>query len=100
VGLGGRCKPGMALITIGGAVPQWGRVADRSSCRTLLHYIKILQYLYVTMFFAVLRIRIQIWIRIHGFWAFWIQIHGIFGLLDLNPLVRGMDPNTTITKRK
>ena len=34
VGLGGRCKPGMALITIGEAVPQWGRVADWSSCRT------------------------------------------------------------------
>jgi hypothetical protein len=35
VGLGGRCKPGMALITIGEAVPQWGRVADWSSCRTV-----------------------------------------------------------------
>ncbi len=34
VGLGGRCKPGMALTTIGEA-PQWGWVADWSSCRTI-----------------------------------------------------------------
>ncbi len=34
VGLGGRCKPGMALTTIGEA-PQWGWVADWSSCLTV-----------------------------------------------------------------
>jgi hypothetical protein len=35
---------------------------------------------------SVLRIRIQIWIQIH-------RIHMFLGLLDLDPLVRGMDPD-------
>jgi hypothetical protein len=36
--------------------------------------------------YAVLRIRIRIWIRIH-------RIHVCLGLLDPDPLVRGMDPD-------
>ena len=37
---------------------------------------------------AVLRIRIQ------------IRIHVFLGLLDLDPLVRGMDPDPSIIKQK
>ncbi len=35
---------------------------------------------------SVLRIRIRIWIRIH-------RIHMFLGLLDQDPLVRGMNPD-------
>jgi hypothetical protein len=53
------------------------------------HSKKRQDYLESSLFFPVLRIRIRI-----------RQIRMFLGLLDPDPLVRGMDPNPSIIKQK